>query len=177
MAETAPSFTLEEVTGWSLTQASGWPQVPGALERLLEKRFGAAPERDVGAAVAAGPFTLIRVMPERIWIVGEGETAPALDIPADIGCLTPLGGGRRRFRMAGTAVPQVLAKLIALDLEGPALAPGRAALTALHRVPVLLHRRAATSLEIYLPRTFAESLLEVIGDAALEFADAPTASG
>jgi sarcosine oxidase subunit gamma len=117
----------------------------------------------------AGDVSLIRVGPGRIWLIDEvGEVSARMAGAVDDaqGCVTPLGEGRRRFRLSGDCVPDVLRSLVALDLTSPSCAPGRAALAMMHRVPVLLQRIAVTTFDLYVPTTFSTSLEQWINEAA-----------
>ena len=109
----------------------------------------------------------MRVAPDRIWIVSE-PGAVADPSGGGIGAWassTSLTDGQRRYRLAGSRLGEILAKGIALDLDSQELAPGRLARTQLHRVPILLHRLGAQSINLHLPRSFAESIEEWLADA------------
>jgi methylglutamate dehydrogenase subunit D len=171
MAEnaTGQSFAMEEKRGWSLVQVAGWHDSAAAIEQDIAQVCGIAPLPEVGGVAVAGAISLIRVGPGRIWLideVGEVFARMAAAIDPTQGCVTPLGEGRRRFRLSGERVPDMLKSLVALDLAAPSLAPGRAALTMMHRVPVLLHRVASTTFDLYVPTTFSVSLEEWISEAA-----------
>src|SRR5262249_8453373 len=106
--------------------------------------------------------------PHRIWVSAHD---PALlrplaeDLSAHAAILS-LSAGRRRYRLAGPRCVEILAKGIALDLEGAGLPPGHAAETQLHRMPVLLLRRP-DSFELFISRSFATSFEARIADAAI----------
>jgi sarcosine oxidase subunit gamma len=171
-AAAAAGCRLREITGWSVVQVAGWRDSLGGLEAALERACGTSPPGEVGGVARQGSLSLIRTGPGRLWVVDEGcqveEKLAASIAPAD-GCLTPLSHGLRRWRLEGPRAQDVLAKMIALDLDAPALAPGRAAGPGLHHVPVLVHRLDAASFDLYLPRTFARGLIDLLADAALEF--------
>lgn len=167
MAE--PLFAMEEMHGWALVEVAAWHDSLAAIESAIARACGIAPPADVGGVAAAGGVSLIRVAPGRIWLVDEaGEVAARMQgaIDAAQGCATPLGEGRRRFRLSGERVVEALPSLVALDPAAPAFAPGRGALTMMHRVPVLLHRLADAAVDLYVPRSFSQSLEEWVGDAA-----------
>jgi heterotetrameric sarcosine oxidase gamma subunit len=163
--EMGQAFAMEEIRGWSLVQVAGWHDRAAAIEQDIARVCGIAPPAEVGGVAVAGAISLIRVGPDRVWIVDEvGEVSARIAGAIDHaqGCVTPLGEGRRRFRLSGERVPDVLRSLVALDLASPSCAPGRAALTMMHRVPVLLHRVASTTFDLYVPTTFSTSLQEWI---------------
>jgi methylglutamate dehydrogenase subunit D len=163
------AFAMEEMRGWRLLQVAGWLDSTAAIEQDIGRVCGVLPPPEVGGVAGAGAIRLIRVGPGRIWLVDEiGEVAARMAGAIDPmqGCLTPLGEGRRRFRLSGERVPDVLKSLVALDPAAPTFAAGRAALTMMHRVPVLLHRIASTTVDLYVPTTFGASLKEWISEAA-----------
>jgi sarcosine oxidase subunit gamma len=162
---------LREITGWSLVEVAGWCDSLDELQSLLTQACGAAPPAGVGEVAWQGVLTLIRTGPGRVWVVDErgdieGRLAGALD-PAR-GCLTPLGHGWRRWRLEGPKVRELLAKLIALDVEAMARAPGWVVQTSLHHAPVLLNYLGDDAFDLYLPQTFARSLMGWLRDAGLE---------
>jgi sarcosine oxidase subunit gamma len=168
-AGTGQPFAMEEIRGWSLVQVAGWHDSAAAIEKDIARVCGFPPPAEVGGVGAAGAISVIRIGPSRIWVVDEvgkvsAHMADAVDHAQ--GCVTPLGEGRRRFRLSGERVPDVLRSLVALDLASPSFAPGRAALTMMHRVPVLLHRVASTTFDLYVPTTFSVSLEEWISETA-----------
>lgn len=166
----AEDFAIEEMRGWSLVQVAGWHDSTAAIEQGIARMCGIAPPAEVGGVAVAGAISLIRVGPGRIWLVDEvGEVAARIADAVDDaqGCVTSLREGRRRFRLSGERVPDVLRSLVALDLASPSCAPGRAALTMMHRIPVLLHRIAGTIVDLYAPTTFSASLEEWISEAAV----------
>jgi methylglutamate dehydrogenase subunit D len=167
--DAAPAFAMAELRGWSLVQIAGWHDSTAGVEQAIVRVCAISPPAEVGDVAVAGAISLIRVGPDRIWLIDEsGEVAARMAgaIDSAQGCVTPLGEGRRRFQLSGKRVPELMQSLVALDLGSPSFAPGRAALTMMHRVPVLLHRVADTTFDLYVPTTFAASLEDWIGAAA-----------
>ena len=169
MAESEPSvaFRLVGLTGWSQTQLAFSRQSISAASDAFAHRFGMLFPASIGHVSSNGETHALRVAPDRIWMVSE--RASRVDpLGGDVGAWASsmsLTDGQRRYRLSGSRLGEVLAKGIALDLDSPGLAPGRAARTQLHRVPILLHRLAASSIILHLPRSFAESIEEWLADA------------
>jgi len=92
----------------------------------------------------------------------------AATLDPNVGCALNLTAGRRRFRLQGPWLREVVSKLVAIDPDGAQLAPGRAVQTGIHHVPVLMLRRAEDCL-ILVPRSLAQSVGEWIEDACLDF--------
>jgi sarcosine oxidase subunit gamma len=159
---------MHEMHGWSLVQIAGWYGSAAAIENTIAQVCGIPPPPEAGGVAVAGTISLIQVGAGRIWLVDEvGDVAARMVGAVDdaLGCVTPLGEGRRRFRLSGKRVPEVLQSLVALDPSSLSFAPGRAAFTMMHRVSVLLHRLASTMVDLYVPTTFSTSLEEWIGEA------------
>jgi sarcosine oxidase subunit gamma len=163
-----PAFAMTELQGWSLTQLESRPDYGAGLEEALRRSWNLALPPRVGDVLGQVPVQAMRVAPDRVWILAESAAAlpaAAAESWASALCLTH---GRRRYRLVGSRCMEVLAKGIALDLDGSGLASGRAAQTQLHRVPVVLHRREAQSFDLFVPRSFSESLEAWLADAARE---------
>src|SRR5690349_11363395 len=61
---------LGEMRGWSLVQASGFPDQAAAFEAALGSQLSAGLPAKVGDGVSAGGRIIMRVGPEHFWIVG-----------------------------------------------------------------------------------------------------------
>jgi hypothetical protein len=85
------------------------------------------------------------------------------------GGLRPAATQWVRLRITGPTARDVLAKGISLDLHPKVFQIGRGAHTGLHHTGVFLERVEDESYEIYVPRTYAESIWEWLSDAALPF--------
>jgi len=169
VAESEPSvaFRVVGLTGWSLTQLAFPRASISAASDGFASCFGMPFPAGVGHVSSDGKSHAMRVAPDRIWIVSE-RGSPIDPLGNDIGAwasATSLTAGQRRYCLSGSRLVEVLAKGIALDFESPDLAPGRHARTQLHRVPILLHRLDTRSINLHLPRSFAESLEEWLADA------------
>lgn len=161
-------FAMEEMRGWSLVQVAGWHDSMAPVESAIARVCGIPAPAEVGHVAVADAISLFRVGPGRIWLVDEAGDATlriAGAIDGAEGCVTSLGEGRRRFRLSGPRVPDVLQSLVALDPAAPSFAPGRVTLTMMHRVSVLLHRLTTTMVDLYVPKTFSISLQEWISEA------------
>jgi sarcosine oxidase subunit gamma len=68
------------------------------------------------------------------------------------------------LKLDGEASASVLATSVALDLDLAAFPAGRVAQTMIHHVDVVIHRRSETGFELWVLRSFAESLAEWLLD-------------
>jgi sarcosine oxidase subunit gamma len=171
-----PGFAMTELTGWALTQLAFRPASFADLDAAFLRRTGRKLPANCGEVVGGDLIEAFRLSPRRLWFVGSPSAlATALaDGLAPQASVLSLTAGRRRYRLTGGRCTEVLAKGIALDLEGSGLPPGRAAETQLHRMPVLLHRRP-DSFELLVPRSFAASFEAWVADAAMETGWRPAA--
>jgi heterotetrameric sarcosine oxidase gamma subunit len=178
MAElrTGPGFALTELTGWALQQLAFRAGVFATLDAAFHRLTGGALPARAGEVMERNGVEALRLAPHRIWISADDPTLlrPLAEDLAPHAAILSLSAGRRRYRLAGPRCVEVLAKGIALDLEGSGLPPGHAAETQLHRMPVLVRRRP-DSFEIFIPRSFAPSFEAWIADAALETGWRPAA--
>lgn len=158
--------TIETLSGWSLVQISAWRDGLDGIGTVA----GSAVPAGVGTTVRLGDQIVIRMSPGRLWILGESGADQdfVLRLDPDMAGALDLTAGRRRFRLQGARLGEVLSKLAAVDPEGAQLAPGRAVQTAVHHVPVLMLRMAEDRVDILAPLSFAQSLQEWIEDACLE---------
>ena len=82
-----------------------------------------------------------------------------------------LSHARVVIRIEGLAAPDLLARLVSLDLYTGAFAEGRFALTGIDAVPVMLHRLAdgadAPRYDLFVPYSWAASLWDLTCHSAL----------
>jgi methylglutamate dehydrogenase subunit D len=171
-----PGFGMTELTGWALVQLAFRPGIFADLDAAFLRLTGGSLPRRPGDVAGRNGIEAFRLAPRRIWILGESGMALSglIDAAATHAAVLSLAEGRRRYRLGGTRCLEVLAKGIALDLEGSGLPPGRVAETQLHRMPILLHRRH-DGVELFVARSFAASFEDWIADAALEVGWRPAA--
>lgn len=162
----SPALMIAERAGFTLTQAAG---LDAAFETKLSGVVGSLPEK-VGVAQQNGALTILRTGPSQVWIIGpeEDETPHRLQ---GLCAVTPLSSSRVRIALQGPPAREVLAKLMPIDVHPSVFTPGRFVLTGLHHTPVTVHCTGVNAFDIYVMRTFALNVWDVVTDAALEFAD------
>lgn len=121
----------------------------------------------------AGAAVVLWIGPGR-WLVIEPESRDLASLlgqhcPGDVGTVTDLGHARTALRVEGPKVRDLLAKLSILDVDPAVFPPGTCAQTQFGQVGVLLYCRLRDGFDLFLPRSFAVSVLEAVMDAALEF--------
>jgi heterotetrameric sarcosine oxidase gamma subunit len=158
------SLTITERPGFTLTQVTG---LGADFEARLTAMLVSLPQR-VAVAQVNGSHTIFRVGPSQFWIVGPATDATAAMLQNNC-AVTPLSHSRVRISLSGTPAREVLAKLAPVDFHVSAFTPGTVALTGIHHTPVTVHCTGEDAFDIYVMRTFAMNLWEVVTDAALEF--------
>jgi methylglutamate dehydrogenase subunit D len=145
----AAGFRASLVLDFELTQ------VAGDVTSL-----GRIPER-VGATIEANGVTLLRVAPQQVWMIGKApETKDGMFV-------TPLSSSRCCISLEGSRVREVLAKCAAIDFHPTEFKPGQFVMTGIHHMPVFLHCVNVTTFHLYVMRTFARTLWEMLVDAAV----------
>jgi sarcosine oxidase subunit gamma len=74
-----------------------------------------------------------------------------------------------RISLSGTPAREVLSMLIPVDLHQAAFTPGTVALTGIHHTPVTVHCTGQDAFDIYVMRTFAMTVWEMVTDAGLVY--------
>ncbi len=156
------SLSITEKLEFSLTQASGFGKV---FENSLADALGKLPAK-VGIAVEHGARTVMRVGPQRLWIVGAENDR--MDFPS-VCLITPLTSSRLRIALEGKPARDVLARCAPLDFHEKSFKPGMFAQTGIHHTPVLIHCVAEDTFHIYALRTFAQSVWDWVTDAATDY--------
>jgi sarcosine oxidase subunit gamma len=157
---------IAERPGFTLTQVAGRG---GDFDARLAAAAGPLPPR-VGHAQINGERVIFRIGPAQFWIVEPAAGA----VPAvleGVGAVTPLSHSRVRISIKGAPAREVLARLMPVDFHPAVFVPGSVALTGIHHTPVTVHCTSEDAFDIYVMRTFALNIWEVITDAARVFAD------
>jgi heterotetrameric sarcosine oxidase gamma subunit len=163
---------LSEVRGWHLAQLAVFADHRGEFEEHVRTCCGAGLPVELYRGVTSGDSHLVRITQHQYWWLAARSDSMirlARELPTAAGTVTMLSAGRVRLRITGPTAREVLAKGISLDLHPTVFQVGRGAHTGLHHTGVFLERVEDESYEIYVPRTYAESIWEWLIDAALPF--------
>jgi methylglutamate dehydrogenase subunit D len=145
-------IAIIEASDFTLTQVAGNPK---ALKTVLPK----LPE-SVGKAVDYAGKIILRIGPSQLWVIGTPPN-PHNDL-----FLTPLSSSRTRIKLNGPRTPDVLSKCAAIDFHPKNFTTSKFVMTGIHHMPVLIHCVADDGFHLYVMRTFALHLWEVLVDAA-----------
>ncbi|TXH37822.1 MAG: hypothetical protein E6Q98_05700 [Rhodospirillaceae bacterium] len=156
--------SISERTGWTLTQIHAWPESFAQAAGSVAAACGASSIPAPGQAAEATDGVLLRVHPQRLWLLQYVKAGALPDLPVDQGVMLDLSQSRCLLRIAMPAAIDLIAGFCGLDLRAPAFPVGAVRLTSLHRIPVTLWREAS-HVAILAPRSFSQSLREALEEA------------
>ena len=149
-----------------LLQYHAWPDRYAEMARTLAAHCGLPEPPRPGKATRGAAVALLRVHPQRLWLIAEKGNAP--DHPrlsAEIGATLDLSHARTLIHVSEDIAVPLLSHFIAIDLRPHRFAVDDVALTPIHRVSVVLWRRS-DGIDILVPRSFARSIWELLAEAA-----------
>jgi sarcosine oxidase subunit gamma len=165
-------LSLSEVRGGSILQVQAWPETAEIVRRVISAELGGADAPAVGKAIAVSGVTVAAVAPGRYLIAADASDLPQrfeCALPSEYGAVTDISHGRVILKLEGEAAGDVLSTSVALDLDATVFPPGRVVQTMIHHVDVVIHRRSDTHFELWVLRSFAESLAEWLLDQGVPF--------
>lgn len=171
--ETPPPITLSERWPLTIIQVAAIPHVtlPRAeIEACLGLKLPPS-----NSTSGNGTCTVLWIGPGSWLTVGERSARERLaaDLDRAMGgaaTVVDLSHARTVIRIAGPSAHTILAKGCAMDLEPHAMKPGTASVTALARLPVLIHAiNERPTFDLYVYRSYAEHLWEWLSRSAAEY--------
>ncbi len=126
-----------------------------------------APARDVVAVDLwsdvrpdFGGTRVIRVEPQRWWLIDAGAAAEAITHGlVSTGAATPIGGGLMRATLTGPGWRALLMIAGVFDAEDPGFGPGACAATVIRHVPVWIAPVADDCAEVFFAASYATGLV------------------
>jgi sarcosine oxidase subunit gamma len=145
-----------------LVQYHAWPEHYAEMAKTLAAQCGVRDTPAPGKALSGAGGALLRVHPQRLWLLSEQPGGhPAIN--PEIGVTLDLSHGRTIIRVAEEIAVPLLSRFITIDLRPHRFAIDDVAITPLHRVSVVLWKRA-DSIDILAPRSFARSTWDVLAE-------------
>jgi|SRR5688572_13217537 heterotetrameric sarcosine oxidase gamma subunit len=161
---TAPGLSLRSCG--LLLQYHGWPETYAKLAATIAAQCGAAAGPAPGEAVHGVGGSLLRIHPQRLWLLSErSDAAGNLAVEPQLGAALDLSHARAIIRVADDTAEALLSRFIAIDLRPHRFAIDDVATTPLHRVSVVLWRRSQ-GIDILVPRSFARSIWDLLVETA-----------
>ena len=150
----------------SLIQYHAWPDAYAEMAGRVAHHCGVAANAAPGKAVHGGAGSLLRIHPQRLWLLSERSDAGAgLTLEPHIGASLDLSHARSIIRVENGSAELLLSRFIAIDLRPHRFAVDDVVMTALHRVSVVLWRRP-NGIDILVPRSFARSTWDLLAETA-----------
>ena len=157
---------MQELTGHQLVQRAVFPDQIPRFQTSLMQRINIDQLADISSSARTSNMLLLRPEFTKFWLVrqrGEEQTlfkALAHYFPLD------LTGSKVVMRLSGADAARLINRFCAVDLS---CSKGEFLATALHPVPVHILKSSATAYLLFLPRSYAESLAELLYHSALQF--------
>jgi heterotetrameric sarcosine oxidase gamma subunit len=177
---TGRGVTLTKRTDFETAQVWAWPETSAAVVRILTEALGVRPPEEPNVVASERRIKILWLGPDRWLIVRQVDHPRGLaseliaQLPAGTAALVDLGAARCVFTISGPRSRDVLAKHLPLDLSESMFPTGRCAQSAMAHIGVLVHAESADTFEIFVYRSFAQHLWQLLTDAAWEFClDAP----
>jgi heterotetrameric sarcosine oxidase gamma subunit len=162
--------TLSEIRAGSILQIQAWPETAEAVRRVIAELLGVeAPA--IGKATVGTGVTVAAIAPGRYLASANAAELPQkfeAAFPSSDAAVSDISHGRVILRLEGEAAAPVLSTSVALDLDASVFPAGRVVQTMIHHIDVVIHRRSETHFELWVLRSFAESLAEWLLDQSLE---------
>jgi sarcosine oxidase subunit gamma len=162
------NFVLTEARYGAILQVQAWPDTLKTVEAVLISELLDEDTPPVGSALVRSDTVVAAIAPGRFMLAGPANLAARLDaaLPANDGALTDVSHGRVILRLVGEQARPVLQTCVMIGLDQAAFPVGHVAQTAIHHIDVLIHRIEEAAFEVWVLRSFSESLVEWLLDAA-----------
>ena len=163
-ADGKTGVVLQEVPNLTLCQVAVWPDSLVAVSARTAKAVGLETGPGPGRAATEGARVMLRIEPLKFWLIGVG----ALNLLPTEGAVLDLSHSRTHVRVTGPHAEILLNRHLPLELRSRSFPTGSVASTAFHDVGVTLWRSEA-GFELFLPRSFALALWELLCQSAEQF--------
>lgn len=169
-----PSVEIHERLAPSLVQISGWPDSFNSACDKLKGALDIEIPGDLTRAVTHNDKSVFRVGPERLWLTGPSDDQALQSFDESIlgeeGCLTDISHSRTVIRISGPATRTLLNRGLPVDLDNEVFPVGAFAQSAIHHIPVLVHRTDSDDqcciFDVYISREYAVTFWEWLIEAA-----------
>lgn len=170
IAKTATSsdapLTLREHSPPPILQVAGWDDFETAVQPLITS-LGFEDLGDYRIAQSSGGTHLMRLAPDRIWLIGREPLDVSTDNkPGDQLTTLDVTHGRWIIDISGPGLEDLLARLAPIDVRERNMLAGAFAQTAIHKTSLLIWRRASDNAQIFCPTSSAHALWSFITDTA-----------
>lgn len=157
---------MQELAGYKLIQFAVFPDQISRFQTNLKQHIKIDQLADVSESMPIPNGLLLRPELTKFWLIRQQIEEQASF--ASLARYFPLDltGSKVVLRLSGASAAQLIMLFCAVDLSCPT---GKFLATALHHVPIHILKISATVYSLFLPRSYAESLAELLHHAALQF--------
>ena len=169
---TSEIVLLQERTGYEMVQLTAWPTTDAQTRLAVSAMLGLEPPNRPNTVSALGPLRILALGPLR-WLIVRPARTPCLTdglaatLTCDTATVVDLSAGRCALTVSGERSRELLAKHLPLNLSEPAFPAGHCAQTAAGHIGVLLHAESRHTFAVYVYRSFARHLAEMLTDTSL----------
>ena len=157
---------MQELTGYQLLQFAVFSDQMPQFKTNIKKYINIDQLADISASVRTSDMLLMRPEFGKFWLVRQQGGVQAFSSAMSHYFPLDLTGSKVMLRLSGVDAARLINRFCAVDLSGP---PGKFLATALHHVPIHILKIAGSGYLLLLPRSFAQSLAELLHHAALQF--------
>ena len=157
---------MEELRGYQLIQLSVFPEQMRRFQTSLKHHINIDQLADTFASVRASDMLLLRPEFTKFWLVRQRGAEQALFKALAHYFPLDLTGSKVVVRLSGEDAARLINRFCAVDLRCHV---DKFLATALHQVPVHILKSSTTAYLLFLPRSYAESLAELLYHSALQF--------
>jgi heterotetrameric sarcosine oxidase gamma subunit len=133
------------------------------MATMLAAHCGLSNAPAPGKALMGADAALLRIHPQRLWLISEQPSHAGPTLDPGTGATLDLSHARTIIHAANHIAVPVLSRFVAIDLRPDRFANDDIAVTPLHRVSVVLWRRA-DGIDILAPRSFARSIWDLLAE-------------
>lgn len=166
-------LSFSEAKNRDLVQVSAWPDTFTAVKRTISKVVDVELPRDNKIAAISGDVTIFQIAPNRLWLSAphQAQTGKILEntIPDAQAVVTSLGHSRTIIQISGSASAELLMRGLPIDLDPEKFVTNAFVQSAIHHVPVLVHRKETDEYEIHVARGYAVTTWLWLTNAATSF--------
>lgn len=157
---------MQELMGYQLIQLAVFPEQMQRFETSLKQHINIDQLADISASVRGSDMLLLRPELTKFWFVWQRAEVHALFTAFASYFPLDLTGSKVVIRLSGEDAARLMNLFCAVDLRCHV---GKFLATALHHVPIHILKTSASAYLLFLPRSYAESLAELMHHAALQF--------
>ncbi len=166
------AVTFREVTDFRLLQLAAWPATVSDVGAAGALALGLPEASGPGRAVISDQGAMLRTEPLKWWLISkDSREFSQVDVQAELGCLLDLSHSKAWLQIGGERAAELLNHFVAIDLRRDRFGPGAVAATSFHHVGVTLWREE-NAFNLFLPRSYAVSLWELLRDSAVQYSSA-----